>query len=320
LLPAYRQRDLSPNRAYRLNPGKLGGYSSHQTRLLIPVANTTRQCLHPINNPQTAAVKTTISDPINQHLCVADIQSVASNRKTFVCHNRTTQIHELHSKLEPSPLQRHRHIRNMSKYSSRLFYTSPYSNISPPATSFDMARSISRDSTASTSSQYHSTSVYTSLVTSHPLSHTSSSISSIHHTASPSSQPTSAPMRRTSSSSSQSTWIASPYGSCLTPTQQQTPTSYLSDDDLLCLGLPIETIPNPTVQRKEMTTEEQIKYLRDLQAQEEQQERSRRESNSSRRKVVRFEQSSASKPRSSSRIKRRSTTVRKGMSCLNGPA
>ena len=198
----------------------------------------------------------------------------------------------------------------MSKYASGVFFSSPFSSISPPSTSFDMARSSSRDSAISTS--YY-------CPTSNPMSRCSSATSSTSH------QPIS--MRRTSSaSSSQSTWIASPYRSCLNrgaSVDAQQPTSYLSDDDLLCLSLPVESIPNPCLkktERKEMTTEEQIEHLRELQAQE---ERQRRDSgyqshSSSRRKTVRFEPEVQRIPQRPS-IKRRSTACRNQLRTLNGP-
>lgn len=203
----------------------------------------------------------------------------------------------------------------MSKYAHGVVFTTAYSNISPPSTSFEMARSFSRDSAVSTSHYYP---------TSQPMSRTSSSNS---YTAS---QPTSAPMRRTSSSSSsQSTWIASPYPSCLnrgTSYGPEEPSSYLSDDELLCLSsLPVESLPNPClkkVERKEMTTEEQIQHLRDLQEQEEREKLPRHDSgypsNSTRRKTVRFEPEVQRKPRRPS-SKGRSNTCRNQLRTLNGP-
>lgn len=197
----------------------------------------------------------------------------------------------------------------MSKYANGVFFSLPFSSISPPSTSFDMARSSSRDSAISTS--YY-------CPTSNPMSRCSSATSSTSH------QPIS--MRRTSSSSSsQSTWIASPYRSCLNrgaSFDAQEPTSYLSDDDLLSLSLPIESIPNPCLktERKEMTTEEQIEHLRELQAQEERQRRdSGHQSHSSLgRKTVRFEPEVQRKPQRPS-AKRRSTACRNQLRTLNGP-
>lgn len=128
-------------------------------------------------------------------------------------------------------------------------------------------------------------------------------------------------MRRSSSaSSSQTTWLASPYRSCLTSNSTASePTSYLSDDDLLNLNIPVETIPTPK-RVADMTMEEQIAHLRDLQDKEEREERLRRETLSPRRKQVRFQPSTQEKPRRPSQLKRRSNTVRRGLSGLNGPA
>lgn len=126
-------------------------------------------------------------------------------------------------------------------------------------------------------------------------------------------------MRRSSSaSSSQTTWLASPYRSCLTSTSTEA-NSYLSDDDLLSLNIPVEIISNPQPKRiADMTMEEQIAHLRNLQEQEEAQDRQRREQ-SQRRKQVRFQQPTADKPRRPVQLKRRSTTVRSGLNGLNGP-
>ncbi|KPI38423.1 uncharacterized protein AB675_12058 [Cyphellophora attinorum] len=197
----------------------------------------------------------------------------------------------------------------MSKYNRPPFFTSPYSNISPPATSFDMARSSSRDSTSSAPSF---SCAYSSLAVSQPLSRSSSTAS----TYMPTSAPTSAPMRRSSSSSSsQTTWLASPYRSCLNSTSTEA-NSYLSDDDLLSLNIPVETIPSPMQPKRiaDMNIEEQIAHLRNLQQQEDAQERQRRDSQ--KRKQVRFAQTTE-KPRRP-QLKQRSTTVRSGLSGLNG--
>lgn len=202
----------------------------------------------------------------------------------------------------------------MSKYSRPPFFTSAYSNISPPATSFDMARSSSRESATYTCA-------YASLST--PLSRTSSSSSTMYssHGAAPTSHPTATAMRRSSSSSSsQTTWLASPYRSCLNSTTTASePSSYLSDDDLLSLSIPVETIPTPK-RIGDMSTEEQIAHLRELQDKEEREERLRREAVSPRRKQVRFQPATQEKSRRPSLPKRRSTTVRRGLSGLNGPA
>lgn len=212
----------------------------------------------------------------------------------------------------------------MSKYTRPPFFTSAYSNISPPATSFDMARSSSRDSVTSAPSY---TCAYASLTTSQPLSRSSSTTS----TYNPTSAPTSAPMRRSSSaSSSQTTWLASPYRSCLTSTGSEEPSSYLSDDDLLNLCIPVETIANPVKRVADMTIEEQIAHLQDSQTQEEERERHERQRREAalafaRRtiaKQVRFQttpQQASEKSRRPSQLKRRSNTVRRGLAGLNGP-
>ena len=202
----------------------------------------------------------------------------------------------------------------MSKYNRPPFFTSPYSNISPPATSFHMARSISHDSATSVCVS----SAYASLAISQPLSRSSSNTSShAAHLAAPTSAPS---MRRTSSTSSTSSnsqsWLASPYRSCLTTSYESHPTSYLSDDDLLALHIPVERIAPPTPKR-EISTEEQIARLREMQDQEEREERARRDQQ--RRKQVRFQPGPQDKSRRPSQLKRRSTAVRKGLSSLNGP-
>merc|ERR1712230_185213 len=80
------------------------------------------------------------------------------------------------------------------------------------------------------------------------------------------SQPSSVAMRRDSSNSS---WMPSPYRSCMSSFGAE-PSSYLSDDDLLFTteSLPVETIPTVAAPKKELTTEEQIAFLRDLQEKE----------------------------------------------------
>lgn len=106
------------------------------------------------------------------------------------------------------------------------------------------------------------------------------------------------------------------------------PNSYLSDDDLLCpaeaLSLPIETIPT-VAPKKELTTEEQIAFLRDLQEKEaahHYQAAPHYVRDEAKRKVVRFASqsgSSACKSRRSSTTSRRPTGVRRSLSGLNGP-
>jgi hypothetical protein len=103
---------------------------------------------------------------------------------------------------------------------------------------------------------------------------------------------------------------------------------YLSDDDLLCsaedLNLPIETIP-ALIPKKELTTEEQIAFMRELQEKEaafNQAPTHYVRDADAKRRVVRFashDATSPSKPRRSSTNKRRQTSVRRTTSCLNGP-
>jgi len=90
------------------------------------------------------------------------------------------------------------------------------------------------------------------------------------------------------------------------------PNSYLSDDDLLCppqsMSLPIETIPT-LVAPKELTTEEQIAFLRELQEKEaghhQQVPAHFLRDAETRRKVVRFASQADEKPRRHSTVKRR---------------
>jgi len=130
-------------------------------------------------------------------------------------------------------------------------------------------------------------------------------------------------MRRDSSSSS---WMPTPYRSCMS-TFGTEPSSYLSDDDLLCtaedLNLPIETIP-ALAPKKELTTEEQIAFLRELQEKEAASTQHQAAAHYARdadtkRRTVRFDATASSKPRRPSAVKRRQPSVRRGMSCLNGP-
>ncbi|ETI20942.1 hypothetical protein G647_07285 [Cladophialophora carrionii CBS 160.54] len=209
-----------------------------------------------------------------------------------------------------------------------MFFSSPSSNITPVMASVAMSRSDSRDSTSSSTNYYTShapTSAYSALVSasptsawpsSEPLARTDSS------TSTTTSQAQSVPMRRDSSNSS---WMPSPYRSCMSSFGAE-PSSYLSDDDLLCsaedLNLPIETIP-ALVPKKELTTEEQIALLRELQEKEAASAQYQAATHSdAKRRVVRFanqDASCSSKPRRPSTNKRRQTTVRRCMSSLNGP-
>ncbi|KAJ9626116.1 uncharacterized protein PV06_05076 [Exophiala oligosperma] len=201
-----------------------------------------------------------------------------------------------------------------------MFFSSPTSTITPAMTSVAMSRSDSRDSTNSSScynyTSYAPNSAYSALLSASPTSSWPSSqglTRSDSNASTTNSQPSSVAMRRDSSNSS---WLPSPYRSCMSSFGAE-PSSYLSDDDLLCTheSLPIETIPAVTP-KKELTTEEQIAFLRDLQEKEsahQQQPESRRN------KTVRFAGPSEEKARRPSTLKRRQTNVRRGLSSLNGP-
>ncbi|OAL21412.1 hypothetical protein AYO20_11377 [Fonsecaea nubica] len=214
-----------------------------------------------------------------------------------------------------------------------MFFSSPTSNITPAMTSVAMSRSDSRDSTTSNTYSYAPTSAYTALVCASPTSAwpSSQALARTDSTASnstSSSQTQSIAMRRDSSNS---TWMPSPYRSCMSSFGAE-PNSYLSDDDLLCpaedLSLPVETIP-ALAPKKELTTEEQIAFLRELQEKEAASNLPQAAAHYARdadakRRVVRFanpDSNSASKSRrpSASALKRRQTMQRRGTSCLNGP-
>ena len=192
-----------------------------------------------------------------------------------------------------------------------------------------MSRSDSRDSTTSTTNYFTThapTSAYSALMSasptsawpaSQPLARTESNISNI---TSNSAQAQAVAMRRDSSSS----WMPSPYRSCMSSAGTEA-SSYLSDDDLLCcagdLNLPIETIP-ALAPKKELTTEEQIALLRELQEKEAAASHHQAPAHEARRRVVRFashDATGSSKSRRPSTVKRRQPSVRRGMSCLNGP-
>ncbi|KIW11849.1 hypothetical protein PV08_09122 [Exophiala spinifera] len=202
-----------------------------------------------------------------------------------------------------------------------MFFSSPTSTITPAMTSVAMSRSDSRDSTTSNScynyTSYAPTSAYSALLSASPTSSWPSSQGLVRSDSNASSTVTSHPssvaMRRDSSNSS---WLPSPYRSCMSSFGAE-PSSYLSDDDLLCTpeSLPIETIPAVTPPKKELTTEEQIAFLRDLQ----EKEAASQQQAGSRRKTVRFAGPSEEKSRRPSTLKRRQTNVRRGLSSLNGP-
>lgn len=213
----------------------------------------------------------------------------------------------------------------------KMFFSSPVSNITPAMTSVAMSRSDSRDSTASTTSNNYATnapaSAYSALLSASPTSSwpasqaftRSDSTSSI--TISQFSQASSVAMRRDSSNSS---WLPSPYRSCMSLSGTE-PTSYLSDDDLLCppqsMGLPIETIP-ALVTPKELTTEEQIAMIRELQEKDvshhQQGPAHNLRDTEARRKVVRFASHTDEKPRRHSVVRRRpQSNPRRALSSVN---
>ncbi|KAK5044404.1 hypothetical protein LTR84_011276 [Exophiala bonariae] len=211
-----------------------------------------------------------------------------------------------------------------------MYFSSPTANITPAMTSVHMSRSDSRDSTSSMSNgfSYAQTTAYTALLsaspssswmTAHPLvrsdSNTSTTTSQTSCTSSPR---TSIAMRRDSSNSS---WLPSPYRSCQSSFGTEA-NSYLSDDDLLCpiddLSLPVETIPSISP-KKELTTEEQIALLREIQEKEASQHSAFAHATEPKRKVVRFASHGESSSRRPSTIKRRQTSTRRGLSHLNGP-
>lgn len=194
-------------------------------------------------------------------------------------------------------------------------------------TSVHMSRSDSRDSTSSISNgfSFAPTTAYTALLsaspssswmTAHPLVRSDSSTSTTISQASCTSSPrTSIAMRRDSSNSS---WLPSPYRSCQSSFGTEA-NSYLSDDDLLCpaddLSLPIETIPSISP-KKELTTEEQIALLRELQDKETSHHVALAHTAETKRKVVRFASHGESSSRRPSTLKRRQTSSRRG---FNGP-
>ncbi|KAK5215363.1 hypothetical protein LTR47_012018 [Exophiala xenobiotica] len=200
-----------------------------------------------------------------------------------------------------------------------------------------LIHSDSRDSTSS-NAPYNDTSfapdsVYSALVSASPSSswpmssHTLMRLDSDASTAT--SQPSSVAMRRDSSNAS---WMPSPYRSCMSSFGKE-PSSYLSDDDLLFTATessspsspsspsPLGTMPT-VAPKKELTTEEQIVNLRELQEKEaaHHHQHQHSESSISKRRVVRFaDPGDESKPRRRSTLKMCHTTVRCGLNSLNGP-
>lgn len=149
-----------------------------------------------------------------------------------------------------------------------MYYTSPVSNISPALVSVAMSRSDSRDSQVSMSS-----------FTSAPM-HVTYSTSPSTYKSNSSMQTSSTRTHRDSLSSG---WLPSPYRSCMQHSsssqgyETSSTSSYISDDDLLALdeiSLPIERIANITSAprmeqpKRELTTEEHIAMLREMQERE----------------------------------------------------
>ena len=191
---------------------------------------------------------------------------------------------------------------------AKMFFASPTSNISPALVSVAMTRSDSRDSQTSLSSFSSQTTQI--MFNSIPSTYRSNS----------SCQTSSTRLRRDSLSAG---WIPSPYRSCMQHSSSSqgsdysSVSSYISDDDLLALddiALPIERISNPTSaprqeSRREMTTEEHIAMLREVQEREQAQMQQQRRQQQQR--VVRFA-SEQRKPRrpSGGALKRSNTTRR----------
>jgi len=66
-------------------------------------------------------------------------------------------------------------------------------------------------------------------------------------------------------------WFPSPYRSCLSNAAlEDTNTSYLTDDDLLFLPPPTQTLSTCSESQRELSTEEQIAFLREQADKEEQ--------------------------------------------------
>lgn len=237
---------------------------------------------------------------------------------TILATNNTHKHHIRHgvSAHQAGP---HRRVSEHLIPTYKMFFSSSTPTITPAMTSVAMSRSDSRDSTTSNScynyTSYAPNTAYSALLSASPTSSWPSSqglVRSDSNASTTTSQPSSVAMRRDSSNSS---WMPSPYRSCMSSFGAEA-SSYLSDDDLLCTpeSLPIETIPAVTP-KKELTTEEQIAFLRDLQ----EKEAAHQQQAESRRKTVRFAGPGEEKARRPSTLKRRQTNVRRGLSSLNGP-
>lgn len=186
-----------------------------------------------------------------------------------------------------------------------MFYSSPVSNITPAQVSVAMSRSDSRDSSASTSS-FTSAPMQVSYSTS-PMTYRSSSGSF------------------SGRDSFSSGWLPSPYRSCMMHSssssqgyETSSSNSYISDDDLLALDNlampPVEHIPSITSAprqqqqpKREMTTEEHIAMLRDMQEREQSQLQQQRQ-RAQQQRTVRFA-ADQRKPRRSSNLSQRRGTA-----------
>lgn len=212
-------------------------------------------------------------------------------------------IHRRHHRTLPPT-----HIHNHTLVT--MYFSSPTSNITPALVSTAMTRSDSRDSSTSTCSFTSTPAMQVSYSTS-PSTYRSSSSSSTRGAMS------------ISSSSSSTGWLPSPYRSCMlhssSSSQGYNPStsSYISDDDLLALDdlamPPIEYISSPTSAprqpQREMTTEEQIAMLREMQERE--QEHASAKSKAQQQRTVRFAAEQKKTRRVSGASQRRSTTPRR---------
>lgn len=204
-----------------------------------------------------------------------------------------------------------------------MFYASPTSNITPALVSVAMCRTDSRDSTTSIgafTSTPMTTSYSMSPASAHYARHASHTLARTITSSSSSSNKsfTSTIQRRDSATS----WTPSPYASCMlhsSSSQGWDASSYLSDDDLLSLDSnplptsmpPMETIPSiqPQTTRKEMTTEEQIAMLREMQEKQEQSASQQRRPQAQRH--VRFNNTDRKPRRSSNLSSRRGSSTRR---------
>lgn len=250
--------------------------------------------LHKPNLPNTGIQTHRILSCVRKQLLTRIVSwTPLRHSYTCCCSNPKLWTHQQHSTL---PF-------NHTNY-TKMFFTSPTSNITPASVSVAMSRSDSRDSSTSTSS-YTSQPLYFSYSPS-STSYRSNSITS---------------MGRESFSSG---WLPSPYRSCMMHSSSSSQgyefsssNSYISDDDLLALVdlamPPIEQIPTissqtrPQPPKREMTTEEQIAMLRDMQDREQAQQQQQRQ-RAQQQRTVRFA-TEQRKPRRSSNMSTRRTTT-----------